>query len=138
MWFDCSSFMGQVLKNIGRLYHKYVTAITFPVVFFGLIYADWSHTQKWKKNLQLKEGLHQWVAKMTDNNAILDKLAKMKSQYTKTPSLRTQYLLCLIPFAFFYLGYRLELIENERMSRYRDKSKLYGIPGNPPSEPSWR
>lgn len=105
--------MGQVLKNFGRLYHKYVVAISFPVISFCLIYADWSHTQKWKKSLQPKEGLQHW-ATMTDSKANLEKIAKMKSQYRKPLPLRAQYLLCVIPFACCYLGYKLELIENVR------------------------
>ena len=32
-----------------------MVTVTFPVVCFGAIYLDWSHTQEWKRQKQLKE-----------------------------------------------------------------------------------
>jgi len=35
---------------IGRL----LPSIIFPVICFGSIYADWSHTREWKRQKQLQ------------------------------------------------------------------------------------
>ncbi|KAJ1525071.1 hypothetical protein ONE63_009915 [Megalurothrips usitatus] len=44
------------------------------------------------------------------------------------------------PFCGFYLGLLLDRSETERMTRYRDRSALYGRPPPPPGVkeiPSW-
>ena len=51
--------------------------------------------------------------------------------------LTKQYLLCTIPFMGYAFGAWLQRIEDLRLTRFRDKSALYGRPENPPSEPSW-
>ena len=41
------SQMRRFLKPLGR----YLPSVLFPVVCFGAIYADWSHTRKWKQEV---------------------------------------------------------------------------------------
>jgi len=31
---------------------RYVPSIFFPTLFFGMIFADWNHTRKWKAEKQ--------------------------------------------------------------------------------------
>lgn len=38
--------------SIGALWRRYRVSIIFPILSLGAIYADWSHTQKYKKLLQ--------------------------------------------------------------------------------------
>ena len=47
-----------------------------------------------------------------------------------------EYLYCLIPFGGALVGYKLDRMEDERLSRFRDKSALYRR-AVPPAEPSW-
>jgi len=42
----------------------------------------------------------------------------------------------VVPFSAYYIGLKLERLETERMSLFRDKSALYGS-ATPPATPSW-
>ncbi|XP_014217997.1 NADH dehydrogenase [ubiquinone] 1 beta subcomplex subunit 1 [Copidosoma floridanum] len=54
----------------------------------------------------------------------------IKSQFRKN------YLLMLIPLAGMFIGHQLDKIEDERMSKFRDKTALYKR-DVPPAKPSW-
>lgn len=51
-------------------------------------------------------------------------------------NLKKEYLACVIPFIGYFLGWKLDKMEDERLSRFRDKSALYKR-DPPPAEPSW-
>lgn len=51
--------------------------------------------------------------------------------------LTKQYVYLALPFTGFYLGLFLEHKETERMSRFRDKSALYGRILKEGEKPSW-
>lgn len=50
--------------------------------------------------------------------------------------LRYNYMICLIPIGAAFIGHILDKKEDERMSKFRDKSALY-IRDVPPKKPSW-
>ncbi|XP_025996049.1 NADH dehydrogenase [ubiquinone] 1 beta subcomplex subunit 1 [Solenopsis invicta] len=47
------------------------------------------------------------------------------------------YWTLIFPFAGFMIGYKLERMETERMTMFRDKSALYGRELKPGEPPSW-
>lgn len=49
---------------------------------------------------------------------------------------KREYLLCTLPFIGWAIGWKLDKIEDERLTRFRDKSALYGK-STPPAKPSW-
>lgn len=46
-----------------------------------------------------------------------------------------QYIWCAIPFTGFFIGKFLDDMETDRMTRFRDKSALYGRQVDKPSWP---
>lgn len=48
-----------------------------------------------------------------------------------------EFSVCLIPFIGFFVGRWLDQVEDERMTRFRDKSALYGRVLAPGEKPSW-
>ncbi|XP_011497970.1 PREDICTED: uncharacterized protein LOC105362271 [Ceratosolen solmsi marchali] len=47
-----------------------------------------------------------------------------------------QYLLFTVPLVFYLIGRKLDHLEDERLSMFRDKSALYKR-ATPPEVPSW-
>ena len=58
-------------------------------------------------------------------------------QYITPPSYRVQALVLTICLSGAYFGHYLEKQEVNRMTRFRDKSALYGGNKGPDDEPSW-
>jgi NADH dehydrogenase (ubiquinone) 1 beta subcomplex subunit 1 len=48
-----------------------------------------------------------------------------------------QYVYALVPMSGFMLGWWLDRKETERMTRFRDKSALFGRELKPGEKPSW-
>jgi len=38
----------RVYMGFGQLVKRYAAVVLFPTISFGLIFADWNHTRKWK------------------------------------------------------------------------------------------
>ncbi|OXU26660.1 hypothetical protein TSAR_010845 [Trichomalopsis sarcophagae] len=51
-------------------------------------------------------------------------------------NLKREYLVCVFPFIGYLIGWKLDRMEDERLSKFRDKSALYRR-DPPPAEPSW-
>ncbi|KAG5315634.1 NDUB1 dehydrogenase, partial [Pseudoatta argentina] len=47
------------------------------------------------------------------------------------------YWTLIFPFAGFMIGHKLDKLESERMTTFRDKSALYGRELKPDESPSW-
>lgn len=48
-----------------------------------------------------------------------------------------EYVFMIIPFSGFFIGKYFEDKETERMTRFRDKSALYGRERAPGEKPTW-
>ncbi|XP_020298697.1 NADH dehydrogenase [ubiquinone] 1 beta subcomplex subunit 1 [Pseudomyrmex gracilis] len=48
-----------------------------------------------------------------------------------------KYLMLIFPFTGFMIGYKLEKAEALRLTKFRDKSALYGRELKPGEPPSW-
>ncbi|XP_076169455.1 uncharacterized protein LOC143147768 isoform X2 [Ptiloglossa arizonensis] len=46
------------MSKVSYLIKRYWAVVTFPTIVAVTIYADWSHTQQWKKEIANKEKLH--------------------------------------------------------------------------------
>ncbi|KAK9499758.1 hypothetical protein O3M35_002734 [Rhynocoris fuscipes] len=86
---------------------RYGPSVLFPLFAFATIYADYSHTQKWK------------LQRMT------------------VAQIMKSFALLAIPFSGMYIGRILDQQETLRMTRFRDKSALYGRTLGPDEKPSW-
>ncbi|EFN83820.1 NADH dehydrogenase [ubiquinone] 1 beta subcomplex subunit 1, partial [Harpegnathos saltator] len=47
------------------------------------------------------------------------------------------YWTLIFPITGFFLGYKFDRLETERMTMFRDKSALYGREMKPGESPSW-
>ncbi|KAF6200846.1 hypothetical protein GE061_005293 [Apolygus lucorum] len=62
---------------------------------------------------------------------------KMGLEFALTPKIAKSYLALVIPLAGFFVGKYLDDQETLRMTRFRDKSALYGRKLAPGEQPSW-
>ncbi|XP_032677280.1 NADH dehydrogenase [ubiquinone] 1 beta subcomplex subunit 1 [Odontomachus brunneus] len=61
----------------------------------------------------------------------------IKHIYTSQKHIWKIYWTLIIPITFYYVGHKIDLMETERMSMFRDKSALYGRELKPGEPPSW-
>lgn len=132
---------------------RYWVSVVFPTVTVWSIYADWSHTQEWKKQ-KTQQGQYSICClcfiSLNRPSLIDDILVKilqcifLQMSYSKVLTTafscpKTIFFL-FAPFGGAYVGKMLDDSETERMSRFRDRSALYGRPPPPPGVkevPSW-
>lgn len=97
--------------SFGQLIRKYSLVIIFPTLTAGAIYADYSHTQRWKAQKALEK---QWKMSLIKDAVVM-----------------------VLPFVGFGIGWYMDRKETERMIKFRDRSALYGRILKPGEQPSW-
>merc|ERR1712116_29723 len=111
-------YMAVAAKQIGRFWRRYAIVITFPLIAASSIYADYSYTLK---------------CKAKSNMTMLKEL-----QMTWTYVMRNKLLLkMLVPISAGLLGWKLDNMEVERLTLFRDKSALFGRELGVGEKPSW-
>lgn len=113
-------------KSVLKVLQKYSIVVIFPTFTVSTIYADWSHTQRWKA-AQIEQ----------KRSAELLEWLKYLNMVFASLGITKQWGYMLVPLFGFYLGSILDRKETERMVMFRDKSALYGRTLKEGEEPSW-
>ncbi|ODM95279.1 NADH dehydrogenase [ubiquinone] 1 beta subcomplex subunit 1 [Orchesella cincta] len=129
---------GEIYMGFRYLVKRYSIVVFFPTVSFGLIFADWNHTRKWK--LQ-KAALAD--TESDPQSSSIHRPSKMSylSAWWNVVGFNKYWACFAIPATGFLLGSWLDRKEVENSTDFRDKSALFGgrrKPGEPPSWPSWQ
>lgn len=122
-------------SRIGYLLKRYSIVVIFPTFTVSSIYADWSHTREWKKQLEI-------INRYQVNKDISDIhwYPEVGNSINRTMAIAAKAIACALPFVGFAIGHYLDVQETERMTLFRDKSALYGRKDddeNSDRPPSW-